>query len=126
VNTGPRPDVDRLPFTIAILATAGELRNGAWPALTGRLRTRHSGIPQVQGSRMKRLSPSQSRLYQHVYLILPTVWLAWLLRDTEGLKGIVGVTLLVLVPVGDGGGRGPVPPSAQPAYGGASGSSPVR
>jgi Ca2+/Na+ antiporter len=48
---------------------------------------------------MKRPSPSQSRLYQHVYVILLAVWTAWSLRGTEGLKFIVDVILLLLVPV---------------------------
>lgn len=48
---------------------------------------------------MKRFSPSQYRVYQYVYLTLMGLWTAWLLRDQEGVKFMVGVVLLALIPV---------------------------
>lgn len=48
---------------------------------------------------MKRLSPSQSRVCQHVYTVLAALWIAWRLTDAEGLEFKVGVALLVVSPV---------------------------
>lgn len=48
---------------------------------------------------MKRFSPSQRRIYSHVYAVCIGLWIVWRLPDAEGSQFIVGVALLVLTPV---------------------------
>ena len=48
---------------------------------------------------MKRLSPSQYRVSQHVYTVLTALWVAWLLTDEDGWMFVVGVAILVVSPV---------------------------